>query len=115
MEEGTAETPADKPYNVPYKRIFALSRPETFYIILGLISCCGNGAIMPIFSIVYSQILQTFNETVISEMRTKADFLAEMFLVLAIGSGVFNFLQISLFGVVGERLTFRLRGKHQTL
>lgn len=43
-------------------------------------------------------------------MRDGANFLAAMFVVLAVGAGAANFFQIFSFSTVGERLTYRLRG-----
>lgn len=39
------------------------SRPEFFIIVFGLIACMVNGAVMPVFAVIYSQIVQTFQKT----------------------------------------------------
>ena len=46
----------------------------------------------------------------IQEVKVHSDFLAEMFIVLAIGCGLGNFVQTLCFTIIGEKLTFRLRG-----
>lgn len=52
----------DKPYPFSYKRLVIESRPEIGYVILGLIAACVNGSIMPIFAIIYSEIVATFQK-----------------------------------------------------
>jgi ATP-binding cassette subfamily B (MDR/TAP) protein 1 len=68
-----------------------------------------NGAIMPVFALLLSRIINVFYNPDLHEMKKKADFWAGMFLMLAILSYVLLYCQYALFGVMGERLIRRVR------
>jgi hypothetical protein len=61
-EKGAVEVEKDKPYPFSYSRLVRESRPELFLIIIGVIAACGNGCVMPIFAIIYSEIVSTFQK-----------------------------------------------------
>jgi ATP-binding cassette subfamily B (MDR/TAP) protein 1 len=109
IEQGSTELPKDGQYPVSLRRIYALNRPEAGWMAWGFLSACGNGAVMPIFALIYSEILKTFQQTDPNKVSDGANFLSVMFLVLACGAGFFNFWQIMGFTMIGEYLTFRLR------
>lgn len=48
-------------------------------------------------------------------IHTRSVFLAGMFACLAVGAGISNLVQTISFSVVGENLTFRMRGIHSTI
>jgi hypothetical protein len=52
----------DKPYPFSYARLVKESRPELGIVVLGVIAASANGTIMPIFSIIYSEIVATFQK-----------------------------------------------------
>lgn len=43
-------------------RIIRESMPELKIIIVGIIAACANGSIMPIFAIIYAEIVATFQK-----------------------------------------------------
>ncbi|KAG9306772.1 hypothetical protein G9A89_005672 [Geosiphon pyriformis] len=91
-------------------RVFKMNLPEWPIIIFGILGAAVNGAIMPLFSLVFSTILQIFSKTDdLPQMRKDANFWAAMFVVLAGVALVANFLQMGLFSISGERLTKRVR------
>ncbi|EGG19851.1 ABC transporter B family protein [Cavenderia fasciculata] len=97
---------------VPIMRIARMNRVEWPYFVTGSVGALINGTIMPIFAIIFSEILKVFQTPDIEDMKRRAALLAMWFVILAIGSGVANFLQIASFTYIGEKLTHRLR--HQS-
>ena len=51
-----------KPYPFSYKRLIKESRPELPISLLGIVAACTNGTVMPIFAIIYSEIVTTFQK-----------------------------------------------------
>eukprot|EP01133_Synstelium_polycarpum_P000374 gene374-436_t len=94
---------------VPTSRVMRYSRPEAWLFICGFIAALGTGAIYPAFSIIFTEMLTIFQNPDESYVRKEANFIAIIFVVLAVGSGLSNFFQTFLFAVIGERLTYRLR------
>ncbi|EFA83580.1 hypothetical protein PPL_02646 [Heterostelium album PN500] len=95
-----------KEKSVPMTRIFKMSQEEWPFFLLGVLGAMVNGAIMPVFSIIFSEILKVFNST---SMYHDAIRLCLWFLLLASCAGVANFVQISSFTYIGEVLTYHLR------
>lgn len=96
--------------SVGISRILSYNSPEWYLFIIGSIGSAVNGLIMPIFSLVFAEILAVFALTG-DQLRTKANFWALMFFFLAMAAFFANFAQIVCFKVAGERLTRRLREK----
>jgi ATP-binding cassette subfamily B (MDR/TAP) protein 1 len=97
-----------KSSSIPIARLFKMSRPEAGFLAIGGIAAALNGAIMPVFAIVYSEILSVFGETDFDVLRERANLFALYFVDLAISSFFINFAQISTFGLSGERMTKRM-------
>jgi len=66
----------------------------------GLIGAAGHGAMLPVFTIIFSRMLNILVEMGlpelfdINDLRSQADMWAGMFVVLAFGSGKLLFLNI---------------------
>ena len=84
--------------DVPIFRIFAMNRPEWPLVLVGTFGASLNGVIMPLFALIYSQMLGVFTEPDTEKMLAGARFWACMFVALAVGTALANFLQISMFG-----------------
>ncbi|CAG8448762.1 17258_t:CDS:10 [Acaulospora morrowiae] len=96
--------------SAPFTRVFKLQRPEYLMMFFGAISAAVNGAIMPLFSIIFATLLDVLSKTDRPhELRHDANFWALMFLLLAIASFLANFFQNFSFIISGEKLTKRLR------
>ncbi|GBB93060.1 hypothetical protein RclHR1_02100009 [Rhizophagus clarus] len=94
----------------PIARVFKLQRPEALYLVLASFGAIINGAIMPLYSLVFSTLLSVFTEVDNPQkLRHDADFWAGMFLVIAIVSFLANLLQHYFFTLSGEILTKRIR------
>ncbi|RHZ59931.1 hypothetical protein Glove_360g64 [Diversispora epigaea] len=94
---------------MPLMRIAKLCKPEIGMLILGVFGAAVNGAVMPLFSLVFASILNVFSETDMVKLRKDANFWATGFALLAVVSFLANFFQLSMFMWAGERLTKRLR------
>ncbi|KAJ3190714.1 Multidrug resistance protein 1 [Irineochytrium annulatum] len=95
----------------PWKRTWALNRPEWGLFAAGSIASAANGVLMPLFSIIFSSILTVFGYP--PERAAERDdgirFWALMFFIISIGAFLGNFIGIATFTAAGEKLTKRLR------
>ncbi|GET00767.1 multidrug resistance protein 1 [Rhizophagus clarus] len=107
LEESEEEKLKQK---MPLARVFRTNLPELHLIIIGTIASTINGAIMPLFSLVFASILDVFsNVNQPEKLRSEANFWSGMFGVLALVALLCNFFQLSCFMISAERLTRRLR------
>ncbi|XP_061089920.1 bile salt export pump [Conger conger] len=90
-------------------RILSYNRTEWPYMVLGSIGAGINGAVNPIYAILFSQILGTFSIQDLNEQRNQIDGICVLFVLVAILSFFSQFLQGYAFGVSGELLTRTLR------
>ncbi|CAI5470840.1 unnamed protein product [Closterium sp. Yama58-4] len=95
--------------DTPMARLAMLNRPEWPYAILGSIAAVVHGVLMPFFALILSNIITTFYNPDISQMRRDADFWASMFVVLGASACAAIASQTVLFGVVGYSLIRRVR------
>jgi len=102
-----AEEKAKK--KVPYGRILKMNQPEWYLFVLGLIGSGLNGVWMPVFAIVFSEILTVFGIVDKDEMQRKANFWALIFVIIGLAACICQLLQIGCFSVAGAKLTTRLR------
>ncbi|KAF2069672.1 hypothetical protein CYY_009009 [Polysphondylium violaceum] len=108
-KNGKKEKKNTKPVDVPMSRVISYSKPEVLYWIFGFLAAFGTGSVYPAFAIVFTEILTIFQNPDPDYVTKNANFIALMFVVLAVGAGLSNFFQTFLFSVIGEKLTFRLR------
>ncbi|GJP35341.1 hypothetical protein CLOM_g19843 [Closterium sp. NIES-68] len=111
-EEGEEEEEEKK--KVPFKdtpmaRLAMLNKPEWPFAILGSMAAATHGVIMPFFALILSNIITTFYNPDISQMRKDADFWAGMFVVLGGSACVAIACQTVMFGAVGYSLIRRVR------
>eukprot|EP00741_Cyanophora_paradoxa_P003931 tig00000741_g3824.t1 len=101
---------------VPWGRVFGLVGDKWGLLVLGALGGLGGGTVFPVFSIIFAEILTVFykpylpNPPTQSETEAEARFWALMFVVLGAGIFVCQSLRIACFDIVGEHLTFHLRG-----
>ncbi|CAG2057216.1 unnamed protein product [Timema podura] len=86
------------------------NKPEWLYILIGSVCSIVMGASMPVFAILFGDILGTLSLGDPQQVRSETNFYCLLFLVVGIVIGFATFLQIYTFIVAGERLTMRLRG-----
>jgi hypothetical protein len=85
-----------------------MTRPEAGFLVIGGIAAALNGSIMPVFAIIFAEILAVFGEPDPVLLREGANRFALYFVALAAGAFLINFAQISTFGLSGERMTKRM-------
>ncbi|XP_021738589.1 ABC transporter B family member 11-like [Chenopodium quinoa] len=96
---------------VPFYKLFSFAdSTDKALMIIGSISAIGNGACMPLMTIVFGDIVDAFGENqdpnhiidVVSKVCLK-------FIYLAIGVAIAAFLQVACWMVTGERQAARIR------
>uniref|UniRef100_A0A1I7V2Y6 p-glycoprotein n=1 Tax=Caenorhabditis tropicalis TaxID=1561998 RepID=A0A1I7V2Y6_9PELO len=92
-------------------KILKYARPEWMYIFFAIIAALIQGAVMPAFSLFFSQIINVFSNPDRDQMKKDGHFWALMFLVLAAVQGTSMLFQCAFFGVAAEGLTMRVRSK----
>ncbi|CAD6198759.1 unnamed protein product [Caenorhabditis auriculariae] len=91
--------------------ILKYARPEWGFIALAVTAAIIQGSVFPLFSLLFSQIIEVFSEKNVEKLRADGHFWALMFLVLGGLQSVMMMTQCSFFGVASENLTMRLRSK----
>uniref|UniRef100_A0A8C2XT47 ATP binding cassette subfamily B member 1 n=1 Tax=Cyclopterus lumpus TaxID=8103 RepID=A0A8C2XT47_CYCLU len=79
------------------------------YILVGTICAIFNGAMQPLFAVIFSKIITIFAEPDPNVIRQKSEFFSMMFIVIGVITFVAMFLQGFCFGKSGEMLTLKLR------
>uniref|UniRef100_A0A8C2XTU1 ATP binding cassette subfamily B member 1 n=1 Tax=Cyclopterus lumpus TaxID=8103 RepID=A0A8C2XTU1_CYCLU len=98
--------------NVPllsFPQLMHLNRNEWPYILVGTICAIFNGAMQPLFAVIFSKIITIFAEPDPNVIRQKSEFFSMMFIVIGVITFVAMFLQGFCFGKSGEMLTLKLR------
>lgn len=93
----------------PVRRLLKLNVPEWPYMLTGTISAAIQGAVMPVYAIIFGDVLQTLSEEDEDKAQKDANNYALMFLGIGLIAGISMFFQMFMFAVAGESLTQRLR------
>ncbi|KAJ6390793.1 hypothetical protein OIU77_024913 [Salix suchowensis] len=100
--------------SVPFIKLFAFAdSTDICLMILGTIGAIGNGASLPIMSILFGDLIDSFGKNqnnkdvvgLVSKVSLK-------FVYLGVGSAVGSFLQVACWMVTGERQAARIRGTY---
>ncbi|MFS7976390.1 putative ABC-type xenobiotic transporter [Helianthus anomalus] len=105
MEE---ETVSKKPPEVPLRRLAYLNKPELPILIMGAIAAITNGAVLPTFGILISNMIKTFYEPP-HKMKSNSKFWAIMFILLGVVACISLPARTYFFSVAGCRLIKRMR------
>ncbi|KAH0660368.1 hypothetical protein KY289_029116 [Solanum tuberosum] len=106
-ETGIQEV-SGKPLNVPISRLAYLNKPEAPVIIIGTVAAIINGAILPIFGVLFATVIKIFYKPP-EELRKDSRFWAEMFVLLAAVTLIAFPARSYLFGIAGCKLVRRIR------
>ncbi|KAJ2945157.1 hypothetical protein O0L34_g9220 [Tuta absoluta] len=90
-------------------QILKLCKPEKYLMLIGIIAAIFVGASFPSFAVLFGEtygFLESKNEKYIMKGTT---FIAYMFLLVGVITGIGIFVQIYIFHLTGVRLTARLR------
>lgn len=96
------------PKKVSLYRLACLNKPEIPELILGSVAAMVNGAILPLFGLIFSGIIKSFYEPP-HQLRRDSKFWAGMFVILGVASLVASPMRAYFFGVAGCKLIKRLR------
>ncbi|PKI68654.1 hypothetical protein CRG98_010934 [Punica granatum] len=99
---------AEKPPEVPVRRLAYLNKPEIPVLLLGVIAAVINGVIFPIFGILMSCVIKTYFEPP-HKLRKDSKFWALIFVVLGVVSLLAYPARTYLFAVAGCKLIARVR------
>ncbi|XP_059085287.1 ATP-dependent translocase ABCB1-like isoform X5 [Tigriopus californicus] len=89
-------------------RILKANSPEWPYMLIGLIASIIMGASMPVYAILFGEVLGVLSEDPVSA-RDNVSYYCILFLITGVVVGTAMFLQISMFTLAGEHLTLRMR------
>lgn len=93
----------------PVARILKYNAPEWPYMLLGSIGAAVNGAVNPLYALLFSQILGTFSIQDEQVQRDQINGICVLFVLIGAVSFLTQFLQGYTFAKSGELLTRRLR------
>ncbi|KAL2510817.1 ABC transporter B family member 11 [Abeliophyllum distichum] len=109
---GEPHTPALSKSKVEYKvllcRLAYLNKPEIPQLLFGSLAAMVNGAILPLFGLLFSSVIKTFYQQP-HELLRNSKFWASMFVVLGVTSFLATPLRTYFFAVAGCRLIKRIR------
>lgn len=105
------EKSKEEKLNVSLIDIIRVNSPEWPQITIGCIASLIMGAAMPIFAILFGDIIGILANPDDKYVREETDKYSLLFVIAGVATGFATFFQIWTFGIAGERLTMRLRGK----
>ncbi|XP_010015577.1 PREDICTED: bile salt export pump isoform X3 [Nestor notabilis] len=94
---------------VSFTRILKYNASEWPYMVLGSLAAAVNGAVSPLYALLFSQILGTFSILDEEEQRAQINGACLLFVFVGVLSFFTQFLQGYTFAKSGELLTRRLR------
>ncbi|KAJ1393342.1 P-loop containing nucleoside triphosphate hydrolase [Sesbania bispinosa] len=112
--EGEKSKQKEKVETVPYYRLFSFAdSADIMLMILGTIGAIGNGLGMPIMTLLFGQMIDSFgNNQFGPDVVNQVSKVSLKFVYLGIGTGVASFLQVACWMVTGERQAARIRGMY---
>ncbi|XP_076061207.1 ATP-dependent translocase ABCB1-like [Oratosquilla oratoria] len=106
-DESTKEDEAFE--EVPTFKILAANAKEWPQIVVGSFASAVQGCCMPLYAILFGEVLGTLSIEEENEAQKEANMYAILFLVIGIVAAISMFLQVISFSSSGESLTMRLR------
>ncbi|KAF8394745.1 hypothetical protein HHK36_020962 [Tetracentron sinense] len=96
---------------VPYYKLFAFAdKTDYILMIVGTINAVGNGACMPLMTLLFGELINSFGETANpKDVVHQVSKVSLKFVYLALGAGVASFFQVACWMVTGERQAGRIR------
>ncbi|XP_039128461.1 ABC transporter B family member 11-like isoform X2 [Dioscorea cayenensis subsp. rotundata] len=96
---------------VPFYKLFSFAdSTDIFLMIAGTIGAVANGISMPLMTILFGDMIQSFGGTTdIHDVVHEVSKVSLKFVYLAIGAGVASFLQVTCWMATGERQSARIR------
>ncbi|KAK7337590.1 hypothetical protein VNO77_18172 [Canavalia gladiata] len=102
----------EKAETVPYHRLFSFAdNTDIILMVVGTIGAIGNGMGMPLMTLLFGQMIDSFGNNQFSpDVVKQVSKVSLKFVYLGIGTGVAAFLQVTCWMVTGERQAARIRG-----
>ncbi|XP_018767050.1 bile salt export pump isoform X4 [Serinus canaria] len=94
---------------VPFTRILKYNASEWPYLVLGSLAAAANGAVNPLYALLFSQILGTFSILDEENQKNQINGVCVLFVLVGVVSFFTQLLQGYTFAKSGELLTRRLR------
>ncbi|KAG8432402.1 hypothetical protein GDO86_016881 [Hymenochirus boettgeri] len=116
-KENTKEEEDESIDPAPVARILKYNAPEWPYMLFGSIGAAANGAVNPLYALLFSQILGTFSLPDENKQKEQINGICVLFVLIGTISFFTQFVQGYTFAKSGELLTRRLRkiGFHSML
>ncbi|TXG63202.1 hypothetical protein EZV62_010196 [Acer yangbiense] len=106
-EEGP-QLPSEPVPEVSIRQIAYLNKPEIPVLLMGTIAAVVNGAVFPVFGILFSSVVTAFYKPP-AELKKETRFWALIFLVVGVTGFIVNPAQSYFFAVAGSKLIRRIR------
>ncbi|KAK0581681.1 hypothetical protein LWI29_016795 [Acer saccharum] len=107
-EEEGPQLPSEPVPEVSIRRIAYLNKPEIPVLLMGTIAAVVNGAVFPVFGILFSSVVTAFYKPP-AELKKETRFWALIFLVVGVTGFIVNPAQSYFFAVAGSKLIRRIR------
>ncbi|KAF4666751.1 (ABC) transporter [Perkinsus chesapeaki] len=98
-----------KAYKVPWRRLFAINKPECGYFIPAMIGSAMFGTVMPMEGFLLARAMKAFYDPDPTKLMEGVQWAAIGYTLVAFGALFGAALQFSYFAVIGENLTMRIR------
>ncbi|XP_059608889.1 ATP-dependent translocase ABCB1 isoform X1 [Phlebotomus argentipes] len=99
----------DLAHSISMWKVMRWNRREWPYILVGSISSVIMGAAMPLFALIFGEVVGALASDDNDQVRADANRFSLYFVIVGIVVGLATFLQIYTYGVAGEYLTERVR------
>ncbi|KAL5700603.1 ABC-type xenobiotic transporter [Ranunculus cassubicifolius] len=106
--ELTSEEPTERTQEVPFRRLATLNKPETPFLLLGVLAASVNGLVYPVFGLLFSIVVKMFFEQE-DELRKDSKFWACIFVAMGVVALVSQSATNYFFAVAGCKLIRRIR------
>jgi len=110
-EDADEEAPMEDKKQVAVARIMGMMRPDSIFLVLGIFGGIMAGGVLPVTGVIMVQNIGLFYRYDEDEMRKEAAFWSVAFVIVALVCWLGYTILFSALGVVGERLTKRLRSE----
>ena len=80
---------------VQLTRILKRNQPEFLYILIGVLASCGIGAVLPVFAVIFGDILGVLAYEDIAQARSDSVYYSYLFSVLGLFAFTMMFLQVT--------------------
>ncbi|BFG14778.1 hypothetical protein CerSpe_010520 [Prunus speciosa] len=109
--QDTNKSKEDGTKTVPYYKLFSFADSLDYLLMsVGTISAIGNGVCMPLMTIIFGDVVNSFGRTENNkEVVDAVTKVALKYVYLAVGAASASFLQMSCWMVTGERQAARIR------